>query len=161
MRFLAMILALTVLSPAEAGAKEAVRKFSAKPKASAAQAKGTAKPSRKIANKMPSRVFTFVCRSAEGEPENVVGLTHMSIALHDINTGAFSSSIYLRTEKSYQPSTITGTYTTVPNGFVLRTKWQGASGEYTMIHVHPAEKTTFPGMAEKQSCEVTGQLESP
>jgi hypothetical protein len=148
MRFLALFLTLFVLMPAEAGAKKAA-------------AKEKAKVSRKIANKMPSRVLTFICRSGEGEPENVIGLTHMSIGLHDVNTGAFSSSIYLRTEKSYLPRTITGTYTTVPGGFVLRTKWQGILGEYTMIHVHPAEKTAFPGMNDKQACEVTGQLESP
>jgi hypothetical protein len=152
MRFLTLFVALSVIVPAEAGAKDIARKSSAKPKASAARA---------IANKMPSRVLTFVCRAGEGEPENVVALTHMSIGLHDANTGAFSSSIYVRTEKGYLPRTITGTYTTVPNGFVFRTKWQGLTGEYTMIHVHPAEKTAFPGMSDKQICEVTGQLESP
>lgn len=152
MRFLTFILALSVIMPVEAGAaakkKEAV-------------AKEKAKLSRKIANKMPSRVLTFLCRESEGEPENVIALTHMSIGLHDANTGAFSSSIYVRTEKGYLPKSITGTYTTVPNGFVLRTKWSGMLGEYTMIHVHPAEKTSFPGVSNKQSCEVTGQLESP
>lgn len=152
MRFLALFMALSVIMPTDAGAKDVARKASPKPKASAARA---------IANKMPSRVLTFVCRSAEGEPENVVALTHMSIGLHDANTGAFSSSIYLRTEKGYLPRTITGTYTTVPNGFVLRSKLQGLTGEFTMIHVHPAEKTIFPGMNDKQACEVTGQLESP
>ena len=152
MRFLTLILALSVILPAEAGAKA---------KKTEAAAKEKAKVGRKIANKMPSRVLTFVCRSGEGEPENVIALTHMSIGLHDPNVGAFSSSIYVRTEKGYLPKTITGTYTTVPNGFVLRTKYQGLTGEFTLIHVHPAEKTNLPGLSEKQSCEVTGQLESP
>lgn len=157
MRFLALLTALFIAMPAEAGAKDATRKASAKPELSAARAKAA----RKIANKMPSRVLTYVCRASDGEPESVIALTHMSISLNDANTGAFSSSIYLRTEKGYLPRTITGTYTTVPNGFILRTKWQGIFGEYTMIHIHPAEKTAFPGVSEKQSCEVTGQLESP
>lgn len=148
MRILALVLALTVILPAEAGAA----------KNGAAKDKG--KVSRKIANKMPSRVLTFVCRATEGDPESVIGLTHMSVGLHDANTGAFSSSVYLRTEKGYLPKTITGTYTTVPSGYVFRTKWQGILGEFTMIHIHPAEKTIFPGMTDKQSCEVTGQLES-
>jgi hypothetical protein len=150
MRFLALFFALSVMMPAEAGAAG---------KKTVAKEKG--KVSRKIANKMPSRVLTFVCRSGEGEPENVVALTHMSIGLHDPNVGAFSSSIYVRNEKGYLPKTITGTYTTVPNGYVLRTKYQGLTGEFTLIHVHPAEKTILPGLSEKQTCEVTGQLESP
>jgi hypothetical protein len=160
MRFLIFLIALTFMLPTEAGAGKAVATAGAG-KVVAKAPKSKSKVSRKIANKLPSRVLTFVCRPGEGEPESVIGLTHMSIGLRDTNAGAFSSSIYLRTEKGYLPKTITGTYTTVPGGYIFRTKWQGLLGEYTMIHVHPAERSALPGIADKQICEVSAQLESP
>jgi len=115
---------------------------------------------RKIANKMPSRVLNFVCREAADAPETVIGMAHMSIDLRDETVGAFSMSVYVKNEKGYTPKTITGTYTTVPGGFVYRAKWPNVTGEYTLIHVHAGDKSSIPGLGNKQVCEVTGQLDS-
>jgi hypothetical protein len=115
---------------------------------------------RKIANKTPSRVLNFVCRESAESPETVVGMAHMSVDLRDETVGAFSMSVYVKNEKGYAAKTITGTYTTVPGGFIYRAKWPSATGDYTLLHVHPGDKSSVPGLGNKQGCEVTGQLDS-
>jgi hypothetical protein len=105
-------------------------------------------------------VIIFTCRDPDSGAENAIGLTHMNIDMRDNSTGAFSMSLYLRQDKGFVTKSVTGSYTTVPNGYIFRTKWRSLQGEFAMIHVHPAEKTSFPGLAGKQSCEVSGQLEA-
>lgn len=138
MRLMLLLLALTLSMPALAGSKT----------------------KRKPANKMPSRVLNFICREAAEAPESVVGMAHMSIDLRDETVGAFSMSIYVRNEKGYTPKTLSGTYTTVPGGFVFRAKWASVFGEYTMLHIHPGDKSSIPGLTNKQTCELGGQLVS-
>lgn len=157
MRFFFMTLALIFSLPLEAAPKLA--------KAPMPKAKGIAqakKAKRSIAtNNLPSRVITFVCREEEGAPESALGLTHMNVDLRDKSTGAFSTSLYLRSEKGFTPRNISGTYTTAPGGFILRAKWPGGQGDYVIVHIHPNEKTKFPGQPAEQACEVTALLESP
>jgi hypothetical protein len=117
------------------------------------------KINRETASKMPSRVLSFLCRESPDSSEGAIGMAHMSIDLRDSTLGAFSMSLYLRSPDGYQARTLSGTYTTVPGGFIFRTRWQGPSSNFVLIHLHPGDKTLFPGLP-KQSCELSGQLES-
>lgn len=147
MRLMLFILTFTFALPAQA---------TVKPKAEAKQVKTQRDPS----SNLPSRVLTFRCHDFSEDSENILGMAHMSIDLRDSTVGAFSMSLYVRTPKGYTPKTLTGTYTSVPGGFIFRAKWRNANGDYLLLHAHPGDKSQIPGLNAKQSCEILGQLES-
>jgi hypothetical protein len=119
-----------------------------------------AKPKRKPANNTnPAKVLTFQCHEEESGDLAALGVAHMSLDLRDSTTGSFSMSFYLKTGKTFSSKTLIGTFTTVPEGFVYRTQWNPNSN-YTLIHLHPADKTSVPGKKEKMACEVNASIES-
>lgn len=160
---LTLVFTLLLALPAHQ-ARGATPVKTAKPATKTAVGKGkkvASRPAkRNLANKGPSRVLTLVCRDGEGGPENVIGLASMSPDL-DNPRGTFGMQLYVRTENGYTPKALNGTYSNVPNGFIFNTRWKNAQGgDFTLLHVHPREKTDIPGLAGKQSCEIAGQLES-
>jgi hypothetical protein len=146
MRFILFLLAFTLALPAEAG-----RKSSYPP--------APFQESRKPASKMPTKIMTFVCREEDGT-ENGIGIASMLVNLQDDTLGTFGMNLYLRSGKGYANKTLNGAYTSVPGGYVFRTRWDSSSDQYILINVHPRERTAFPGFTAKQQCEISGQLES-
>jgi hypothetical protein len=80
----------------------------------------------------------------------------------DPTVGTFGMSLYLSSgkEAAYPMKTLSGTYTTVPSGYVFRAYWDNSSREYTFLNVHPRERTLFPSLNTKLACGLTGQLET-
>ncbi len=146
MRFLLMIVGLTFSLPLEAARPDAPKA----PKVPGA---------RKVANKFPTRVLTFVCHDADNHTA-VMGIANMTIDIRDSSAGAFAASAYFRGEKGYTTKNLFGSFTSVPQGYVLRTKMKGSFGEFSLLHLHPAEKSTLPGIQDSLSCEVSAELES-
>ncbi len=132
--------------------------FLSLPVSEAKEASGKAK--RKPANNnSPAKVLTFQCKDADSDELAAIGIAHMSLDLRDTSIGTFSMSFYWKSGKTFLSKTLMGTFTTVPEGFVYRTQW-GATSPYTLIHIHPADKTTIPVKKEKLQCEGAASLDS-
>jgi hypothetical protein len=119
-----------------------------------------AKTKRKPANtNSPSKVVTFTCKAEDSDEVAALGVTHMNLDLRDSTIGSFSMSLYWKSGKTFSSKTLVGTFTTVPEGFVYRAQWN-TGAPFTLIHLHPADRTVIPAKREKMQCEATASLES-
>lgn len=109
------------------------------------------------------RVVTFHCVGEESGIKTAIGLVKMTPTKSKKFSGSFELNLSLKDPKfkgSIQTRLISDQFTFVPEGFVLRAQWKGPFTESTLIHIHPEEKTSFPGIAEKSQCAVDQELNS-
>lgn len=139
--FFSLLAAAAISSPLLAGAKEKA-------------------PARKPAESKASyRAVSLSCRD-ENNDVAALGLAHLAVDLKNTDTGFFGLTIYVRTGRGQlAPKTLSGAFTTVPDGYVLKAAWPGAPGDQLFLHLHPRDKTMLPGVPGKLGCAVDGQLE--
>jgi hypothetical protein len=105
------------------------------------------------------RVASFSCRGESNQP-SAVGLVHLGVDLKNNETGFFGLTLYARLEKgNVATKVLNGAYTTVPGGFVLQAQWTGAPADTVVIHLHPNDRTSIPGVPGKLSCAVDAQMQ--
>lgn len=145
MRFATLFLALTLalgatVTPAHAAKKAKERKPAATGKA-------------------VYRVISLDCRDESNQP-TALGLAQLSVDIKNNDTGFFGLTLYVRTGKgTLSPKSLSGAYTTVPDGYILQASWPGAPGDQIFLHLHPRDKTSLPGVNAKLSCAAEAQLE--
>ena len=133
--------------------------FGAAAEAAKPKAKKTV-TSRKPSNaKAPYRVVSLVCQDEAGE-DAALGIAQLSIDAKDSEAGYFGLTLYMRSGRgSVTPKSLNGAYTTVPDGFILQAQWAGLPGDQLVIHAHPRDKTSLPGVSGRLGCRVTSKLE--
>ena len=117
-----------------------------------------AKHARALANSGEKLVLGFHCNRSDSGELTAVGLASLTPSNKDRELGNFSVSLHLKNRKSPLSKSLQGTYTTVPEGVILRTPWESAN-KFTLIHLHPAEATRFPGVEGNHACEIDQKLE--
>lgn len=118
------------------------------------------KSSRKPADAKASyRAINMSCRDDAGEI-SALGLAHLGVDTKNSDTGFFGLTLYVRTSKGQlTPKSLTGAFTTVPDGYILKAAWPGLPGDQLFLHLHPRDKTSLPGVIGKLSCGVESLLE--
>lgn len=146
MRFATLFLALTLALGASVPA-HAAKKESAKERKPAANGKAV------------YRVISLDCRDENNQP-TALGLAQLSVDIKNNDVGYFGLTLYVRTGKgNLTPKSLSGAYTSVPDGFVLQAAWPGAPGDQIFIHLHPRDKTLLPGVNAKLTCASDAQLD--
>jgi hypothetical protein len=112
---------------------------------------------RQPANRFPTRAYTIACRGEEAD--NLIALVRVTLDTKDRTTGLASATAYIREAKGYRVAELHGRFTKVANEELVLTLRQGFGAPFEFL-LDPAKESTVPGFAEKQSCEVTGKMES-
>jgi len=126
----------------------------------------SAKEAKRAPNYLSSgekRIVTFHCLGEESGTKTAIGLVKMAPTRSKNFSGSFELDLSLKGPKfkgNIQTRLVSDQFTMVPEGFVLRAQWKGTFTESTLIHLHPEEKTSFPGVAEKSQCAIDQELNS-
>lgn len=120
-------------------------------------AEAAPKNERKPANRMPTKVFTLACRGEDSD--TAIALVRVTLDVKDPANGLAAGTFYVREPKGYRAATVNGRYTRVGKDDVVLTLREGFSASYE-IFLDPGKESSVPSLTEKQSCEVTGTIES-
>lgn len=110
-----------------------------------------------------SKVVTFHCVAEDSGSIDGIGMARLSPSKNKSYDGSVDLKLYLKNNKvrgSMQAKIISGLYTLVPEGVILRTEWNGPFAEHILLHLHPEEKTSFPNLAGKSQCAIDQELSS-
>lgn len=123
---------------------------------------GFGKATRKIIRKPtnasgPAKVITFSCHEEGDDSVQALGMAYLRVSPKDENAASVTLSLYVQAKKnSFTNRTYQGQAVTVPGGHTISLH----GGDNFMLHLHPAEQTTLPGLTKPLSCEATASLHS-
>jgi hypothetical protein len=105
----------------------------------------------------PAKVYTLACRGEDSD--NAIALVRVVPDAKDPAGGAASGTVYLRETKGFRTASVSGRYLRVGKDEEVLALRDDGGAPYE-IFLDPAKESSLPGLADKQPCEVTGELES-
>jgi hypothetical protein len=104
--------------------------------------------------------LTFRCVDTLKGDNSAIGFASLSKKAEGKNSARAGVSLQVRNAEGHLVGReLSGDYISVPEGYVFSVLWDKRAKRKNLIHVHPADATTFPGISGTHRCDLDLKLE--